>query len=201
MKYSAAVYLLAVTIISFLGYCVENTWLAITQQYIDNRNMYLPFLLGYGVSVVMIYLIFGTPRKWLKKKPQNKFLIYLAYFILMVALVSIGEIVLGKMVEYFCGFSYWNYENLPFHFTRYTSLFTSLGFAGIIEFFMEFIIEPILIRLQQFPKVLLWILAISFMVLLVGDYLISFSSMYHKKKINRLWKLQFAVSFCYCIIF
>jgi len=75
MKYTTAAYLLTVTIISFLGYCVENIWLAVTQQYINNRNMYLPFLLGYGLTVVGIYLIFGTPKKWLRRKPANKYAI------------------------------------------------------------------------------------------------------------------------------
>ena len=71
MKYTAAAYMLTIAIISFLGYCVENIWLAVTQQYINNRNMYFPFLLGYGLAVVGIYLIVGTPKKWLKRKSSN----------------------------------------------------------------------------------------------------------------------------------
>lgn len=191
MKYTAAAYLLTITIISFLGYCVENIWLALTQQYIDNRNMFFPFLLGYGLTVVGIYLIFGTPKKWLRKRTASKALVYLAYFALMIVIVSIGEIILGKAVEYFCGFAYWNYEKVPFHFTKYTSVPTSMGFAGIIEFFMEFLMEPILYHVQQLPKTTLQILAIGFIILLVSDYLISFRIMYYNKNPNRLWKYQF----------
>ncbi len=190
MKYTASAYLLTITIISFLGYCVESIWLALTQQYIDNRNMFFPFLLGYGLTVVGIYLIFGTPKKWLKKRTASKALVYLAYFALMIVIVSIGEIILGKAVEYFCGFAYWNYEKVPFHFTKYTSVPTSMGFAGIIEFFMEFLMEPILYHVQQLPKTTLQILAIGFIILLVSDYLISFQIMYYNKKPNRLWKYQ-----------
>ena len=190
MKYTAAAYLLTITIISFLGYCVENIWLALTQQYIDNRNMFFPFLLGYGLTVVGIYLIFGTPKKWLNKRAASKLLVYLTYFVLMIVLVSIGEIILGKAVEYFCGFAYWNYEKVPFHFTKYTSVPTSMGFAGIIEFFMEFLMEPILYHVQRIPKTALQILAIGFIILLVCDYLISFRIMYCNKKPNRLWKYQ-----------
>lgn len=188
MKYSAAAYLLTVTIISFLGYCVENIWLAVTQRYIDNRNMYLPFLLGYGLTVVGIYLICGTPRKWLKKRPSNKFLIYFAYFLLMTIIVSIGEIMLGTAVEHFCGFTYWNYAKIPLHFTKYTSVPTSFGFAGIIVFFMEFFMEHILYRVQQIPQTPLRIVAIGFIILLVSDYLISFRSMYYNKRANHLWR-------------
>lgn len=188
MNYTAAAYLLTISIISFLGYCVENIWLAVTQQYINNRNMYFPFLLGYGLTVVGIYLIVGTPRKWLRRKPAKKFAIYLAYFFLMVVIVSIGEILLGKTVEYFCEFTYWNYEKLPFHLTKYTSLPTSMGFAGIIEFFMEYLMEPILNKVQQLPETTLQLLAVGFIILLVGDFLISFRNMYYYKRPNHLWK-------------
>ncbi len=191
MKYTAAAYMLAIAIISFLGYCVENIWLAVTQQYINNRNMYFPFLLGYGLAVVGIYLIAGTPKQWLKRKSSNKFTIYLAYFLLMIILVSIGEILLGKTVEYFCDFTYWNYEKLPFHLTKYTSLPTSMGFAGIIEFFMEYLMEPILDKVEHLPKTTLQILAIGFMLLLVGDFIVSFRAMYRHKRPNYLWKYDF----------
>ena len=40
-----------VAVISFLGFCLENLWLAATKGFIDNRNMHLPFLMGYGVFV------------------------------------------------------------------------------------------------------------------------------------------------------
>lgn len=53
---------LIVTVISFLGFVVENVWLSMTKGYIDNRNMTLPFLLGYGIAIVLIYLLFGTPE-------------------------------------------------------------------------------------------------------------------------------------------
>ena len=95
---------------------------------------------------------------------------------------------IGKTVEYFCEITYWNYEKLPFHLTKYTSLPTSIGFAGIIEFFMEYLMEPILNKVQQLPKTTLQILAVGFFILLMGDFLISFRSMYLNKKPNYLWK-------------
>ena len=49
-------------VISFLGFILENVWLAFTKGYIDNRNMTMPFLYGYGMAVISIYAIFGTPQ-------------------------------------------------------------------------------------------------------------------------------------------
>lgn len=192
MKYSLATYLLTVTIISFLGFCVENLWLAVTQKYIDNRSMNLPFLLGYGLAVVGIYLIFKTPKKWFSKKPAHKFILYFSYFIVMVVLVSIGEIILGKTVERICGFAYWNYECLPLHITKYTSIPTSIGFAGIIMFSMEFIMEPLLSCVQRLPSMALNILSVAFAVLLTCDFLVSFRNMYRNRGQNKRWRYEFS---------
>jgi len=176
LKYSLTTYLLTVTIISFLGLCVKNLWLAVTQKYIDNRSMNLPFLLGYGLAVVGIYLIFLTPKKWFSKKPAHKFIIYFSYFIVMMFLVSIGKIIVGKTVERICGFAYWNYECLPLHITKYTSIPTSIGFTGIIMFFMEFIMEPLLSGVQMLPNITLNISAATFAVLLTCDFLSAFET-------------------------
>ena len=39
-------------LVSLLGFLTENTWMLIRSGFIDNRNMNLPFLLGYGLAVV-----------------------------------------------------------------------------------------------------------------------------------------------------
>lgn len=50
-------------------------------------------------------------------------------FGIMVA-VSVGEVLLGTIVERLCGIEYWNYASLPMHVTKYTSVPTSAGFAS-----------------------------------------------------------------------
>ena len=61
MKYGIFELMLAAVVISFVGFAIENTWLLLTKGYMDNRNMTLPFLLGYGILMVDFYLMFGTP--------------------------------------------------------------------------------------------------------------------------------------------
>ena len=46
-----------IAFISFLGFCVENLWLAITKGYMDNRNMLFPFLFGYHPNVEITKII------------------------------------------------------------------------------------------------------------------------------------------------
>lgn len=75
-------------IVSMLGFIVENIWLAMTKGYMDNRNMCFPFLIGYGLGMLLILLIIGTPKKmWLFGKLlriQNRMLRILVYFLVVM---------------------------------------------------------------------------------------------------------------------
>lgn len=90
-------------LVSFLGFIVENLWMAFTKGYIDNRNMVFPFLIGYGLAIALIYLAFGTPRNLTilgnDINIPSTYLEILLYFIIVMVCVSLGEIFLGKSVE------------------------------------------------------------------------------------------------------
>lgn len=63
MKYSIFDFGIMAAIISFLGFIVENIWLAVTKGYVNNRNMNAPFLLGYGLLVISLFFVLGTPEE------------------------------------------------------------------------------------------------------------------------------------------
>ena len=65
MKYDIYSWIIMIAVISFLGFILENVWLAFTKGFIDNRNMGAPFLLGYGLFVVAIYFVIGTPQNFI----------------------------------------------------------------------------------------------------------------------------------------
>ena len=98
---------LMAALISFLGFVVENLWLALTKGYINNRNMNTPFLLGYGMLVLAIYFLLGTPQKMSlpesMRKRQKKNRNDLLYFLCAMLFVCVGEIILGIAVENLCG--------------------------------------------------------------------------------------------------
>jgi hypothetical protein len=60
MKYTYYQLGIMAAVVSFLGFVVENIWLAMTKGYINNRNMNAPFLLGYGLLILFMYAVFGT---------------------------------------------------------------------------------------------------------------------------------------------
>lgn len=91
--------IIMVIVISFFGYCFENLWMLVRYSIVNNRNMFLPFLFSYGIFIVALYYLIGTPKKIFNKFELKAPLNYLAYMGLSFALVSIGEILLGTFAE------------------------------------------------------------------------------------------------------
>jgi len=166
-------------LVSQLGFLVENMWMLTRSGFIDNRNMNLPFLLGYGIAVVGMYLVLGTPKKGH----------FLLYYSLVFLFVSLGEIALGFTVEEFCGFYYWDYTNLPMHLTRYTSFFTSLGFSALITLFMYYCYEPIMDFVHRTMTPRRRRIAIALFIALVFDMLYSFHIMRELGDVYKSWKI------------
>ena len=178
-------------IISFLGFAVEDIWLLITRGYANNRNMYLPFLFGYGLAVFAVFLFFGTPQDRGGLIGVDRFFSgwkKTAVYILQTAVfVSIAEIILGTSVEKLCGFHYWDYTNLPLHITRYTSVFTSLGFSCMISAFMRFCLHPALHMLGKLDSRRFRILGYILLAALLIDYFLSFGYMIRYQEYHFVW--------------
>lgn len=179
---------------SFIGYIVENLFKLFMNGYVDNRYMFLPFLLGYGFFVAVLGVLIGTPKNFLPlskkemklKAPFN----YFVYFLVSAVLVSAGELVLGFAVEKIGGFHYWDYSNLPLNFTRYTSLPTSLGFGLIITLFMGFVYEPAIRFFERKMGARLWkIITLIVISLLVIDFIASFVIMIITGERMVVWRI------------
>ena len=182
-----------IALISFLGFLVENLWLALTKGYINNRNMNAPFLLGYGTLVVAMYFMFGTPQemnlpKRMRKK-ATKYRRYALYFLGAMLFVCIGEIVLGIVVEQLCGIEYWNYSKIPLHITKYTSIPTSAAFASMITLFMGRFFQPILKFLAGLDDRVVRVVSVTIFVIMLWDFVISFGVMIKKKSFYLKWKI------------
>ncbi len=179
--------------ISFLGFLLENFWLAATKGFADNRNMRLPFLMGYGVLVTGMYLLIGTPENMLlwgkipvKAPKGEKFFIY---FLCAFAVVTVGELILGHLTEKLCGFEYWNYERLPLHITKYTSVPTSTGFALIITSFMGACFEPIMEIISLINPEDIKSLSIILIAAMAIDTAAGFIKMYKNRGLNIRWTI------------
>lgn len=179
--YTVCIWAAVVVVCSFIGFVIENAWIGIRYGFFDNRNMNLPFLLGYGLAVVIFYLVLGLPEEGTD----------LRYFAEVFVLVSLGEILLGMTVEKICGIYYWDYSALPLHLTRYTSMFTSIGFAYIITLFMRNCLPRIMNFFEGCLSLEFGSFSLVSFVVLVVDFFVSFGYMKKHRDFYRKWKVSF----------
>ena len=197
IDYSISSMLIMTAIISFLGFTLENIWLAARKGYMDNRNMFAPFLLGYGVAVMGFYLLLGTPQKPrtyinnLNDRIENNVGIRIAaYFTITFVCVSLGEIILGKIIEKTCHIILWDYTSIPLHITRYTSIPTSIGFTVIITVFMDCFFERIMDVLIRLDPTVSNILGASLMTIMTADFLFNALRTRRTQSMMTSWRLD-----------
>ncbi|MBR6229602.1 MAG: putative ABC transporter permease [Eubacterium sp.] len=171
-------WMLMIILCSLLGFIVENIWNYFTNGYVDNRNMFLPFLLGYGIAILLVYIFFGVPTK--KTLPL--------YFLKVLVFTTAAEIALGYTVEAICGFRYWDYTPLPLHFTPYASVITSLGFMLIVSLFMYFYFTPLMKLFKSWStRKPVRVLTTILIVLMGIDWIASFVRMFILHSSNETW--------------
>ena len=180
--------------VSLLGFIVENIWNIATSGQIDNRNMNLPFILGYGLAILGIYLFFGTPEddngilKFINT--DNIILQYLRYSAVVTLFICINEIVIGEAVEHLSEIHYWDFSDVPLHITPYTSILTASGYSIIITLFMSFCFDKIMSWLAHFNGRGYQITGIILIILLLIDFTVSFETMITENTYNLLWSIQ-----------
>lgn len=188
-------------VVSFLGFLVENVWLALTQGYMDNRNMYLPFLLGYGVAILLIFFLFRTPEQlWFLGRTvltQSRLMRLWLYFAGVMLCVCTGEILLGKLVEKTCHFYWWDYTRIPLHITRYTSVPTSISYSAAITVFMDRFFEPLHDCFLEWDRDSLMFAVTVMGLLLVGDFACNAVKMYKTRGMVRRWRIDMTGSRVY----
>lgn len=181
-------------IVSFIGFGIENIFISFSHGYMDNRNMILPFLFGYGLAILAYYALFGTPNTPLFFGKEvnisgTKATIYC--FTIAFLGVSIGEIILGYMTEWLCGIKWWDYSAIPLHITRYTSVPTSAGFAFLITVFMKYFFEPLLSYFSKMNPTTLSFLAVYSVLVLSLDMFNSTVYMFKNHDTLRIWRFDF----------
>lgn len=181
-----------IVLISFIGWLLENLWLAITKGYIDNRNMNLPFLLGYGLLVAGFALFFGVPDNICFGNVNlaiNTKLSWIMYFFIAFIIICSGEHLLGTAVEKICKIEYWNYEWIPCRFSKYTTIPTSTGFALLLTLFMGYVIEPLYNILKRIDGNNASMIGTICLVILTIDFILCFNKMRKNRTLNEKWRI------------
>lgn len=182
-------------IVSFIGFCVENIFISFSSGFMDNRNMILPFLFGYGLSMLLYYFLFGTPNspllfgRRIAFKSSTVSNIY-SFFMAFIG-ICIGEIILGYAIELTCDIIWWDYTTIPLHITRYTSVPTSMGFAFLLTLFMKYCFDPLYNAFSKMNTTALIVISVCFALVLSADMLNSAIYMYQNHNTQILWRLDF----------
>ncbi len=183
--------MIMIIIISFIGFWFEDIWMVLRHGVLDNRNMYLPFLIGYGLAIVGIYYVIGTPKKLFNKYELKTPYNFILYALLMMMIVSVGEVVLGTTVENVLGYKYWDYTKIPLHITSYTSVPTSVGFSIVITLFMNIIYEPLRLKVDKISNKIPIVIFVILIIVFILDNFFSFRQMYINGGRNIVWLFNF----------
>ncbi len=173
-------FFVAMMVFAFLGFWVENIARMITKNVFDSRHQLLPFLFAYGLALLAIYIVLGTPdemrffniRIFRKKDIKSRVFSHLSYFLVICAFIMLGEIGVGMIYEKVAGVILWDYTSIPTHITRYTSLITTALFGGGVYAIMAFAFRPMIKLISKMGTTAATVLDCTLGVAIIIDFLI-----------------------------
>lgn len=127
-EYTIGQLMMFVIFCAFCGFMVENIGRTIDQGIFDGRYMFLPFIFGYGIGVLIAYLALGRPsgfrifsvRILKEDTKKNKVIRCLLYYLTAFIIITMSEWGFGTLVEAVTGQKLWNYSNMWGHIGRCT---------------------------------------------------------------------------------
>lgn len=139
-------------IFAFIGWIAENVSKIIIGGVFDSRFHLLPFIGIYTIIPFSFHIALGNPdsitvfgKKIFKEESKkNKILSNIITYFSICAAVFLGELVVGNAWDALFGVKLWNYNNLPLHLTRYTSVVSTFGFGTGAFLLFKFMCIPLL---------------------------------------------------------
>jgi len=167
-------------IISFIGWCIETIYCNAGETiFYDRGFLSLPFCGIYGITLVIIYLVFGTPfdgrlRAQVEElrisKIHKNILSFLLYFIVAVAVPTFVELIVAVFFDKIFNIILWTYEDDPCNFHGYICLGYSLTWGALITVAMATAWRLIYALVKKIPDVPLFILNLILCVFILIDY-------------------------------
>lgn len=157
-------YISCFVIYSILGYIFETILFFIFNINIESGFLLGPWTIIYGFGFLIVNYLFCL----IKKKFNNKYLIYILLFIISTFSLSLVELIGGLLLENFFGVIWWNYDNYFLHIGKYICIWISFiwGFLAIINIIVFKPFFDILIKLipRNYFILLFFILLIDFIL-------------------------------------
>lgn len=167
-------------IYSFLGWCVEVAFVAVTSGKIENRG----FLNGpvcpiYGCGMLGV-LVALTPVK------SNVCLLFLGGMIICSAVELFGGWILDKIFH----MRWWDYSKNKFNIGGYICLAFSIMWGIAVVFAVRFVHTPIMAIVKKIPKNAQLIIITVFVVIFIIDMVVTLKNLIGiKKSLGQLDKI------------
>lgn len=148
--YNLPYYIVIFCILSAIGWLYETILASIRMgHFVDTGFLYLSITPIYGISVIVFYLLFGTPKNMkifgLKSnKIINKKANYYIYFLFAVLVPTFMELVVGFVFDIFFNIRLWDYSSWIMNFKGYISLPVSLFWGVSLTLGMAFVFDRLL---------------------------------------------------------
>ncbi len=141
-------------LVSFLAWILETFEATVVLQNPNDRGLLsMPLCPIYGFSLVLIYLLIGTPRsmRLLKKKILTRCapLRYVVYFVLSALLASAVELAVGVFFKEVFGIYLWYYRDGVGNILGLVALAPTIKWGVFLTAFMRLVFDPILRWLHQ----------------------------------------------------
>ena len=172
MIFSVYEIMLLFFIYSFLGWCVEVAFVAVTTGKVVNRG----FLNGpvcpiYGCGMVGVLIIL-LPVK------NNVWLLFLGGMIICSTVELFGGWILDKIFH----MRWWDYSEKPFNIGGYICLPFSIMWGFAVVFAVKFVHTPIMFLVKKVPDIGKFVLIIFFVIIFTVDMIVTLKNLIGIKK-------------------
>lgn len=184
-EYICRLFVLCV-IISFGGWVFETVGCLIAFGALTDRGfLTLPLCPIYGISIIAIYLLSGTPvylsgplggrirrtALWQRVVQNKKWRKYAFYFVFVTLLSTAAELVTGLAMKPF-GVELWSYEDQPLNLWGVICPTYSLLWGVLITAFMSLAWNPLSTLIAKIKKTVLYSLSLTLAVPIAADFFV-----------------------------
>ena len=173
----AARYLILTAILSFIGWLYEVLLVRVRFGYWTDRGfLFLPFCPIYGVTLIVVYFLIGTPqeKRGVLKNVQNPFAHISLYLIFAFLIPTAAELLVGALFDKAFHLSLWSYTGMPMNFRGYISLPISFLWSALIYIFMRFFFTPLQKAVEKIPEKIALAMAATLFLSTFADAVIQF---------------------------
>ncbi len=147
---------------SFIGWTYETVLMSIVSgKLLDRGLLHIPICPIYGFGFLLLLLCL--------RKVKGSLMI----FIIGAIATTVLELVSSYLIDYFLGYSLWNYDHFPLNFEGRVCLTASLAFGFMCVIYFQLIRPKFKRIIAKVPQKIMYISCLTFFVIIMIDLCLS----------------------------